>query len=190
MAVEKTRHLNQEKIFLGLCIEFPDIIATLLDPLAQVRLQGSDENGSYDDLLHEIIRIHHEHSDLDTETIYRVIVPPFSAQLEELHGGGELGPAHRLMQRFPVLKTRPPVDFIARSIRHFMDNFLSRDLEDEIRALTALYPNSEEEAFELRLNAQRAGLIALKERLRAEESALAEEAGNLKAMTAPTEGST
>jgi DNA primase len=189
MAIEKTRHLNQEKILLGLCIEFPEIMATLLDPLAQVRLQGSDENGSYDDLLHEIIRVHHEHCDLDTDTIYRVIARPFSAQLEDLHGSGGRGPAHRLIQRFPVLKTRPPADFIARSIRHFMDNFLSRDLEDEIRALTALYPNSEEEAFEVRLNAQRAGLLALKERLRAEESALAEEAGNLKALTAPTEGS-
>jgi DNA primase len=183
MAVEKTRHLNQEKIFLGLCIEFPDIVATLLDALAQVRLQGSDQNGSYDDFLHEIIRIHHEHTDLDAGAFYRLMTPALSALLEELHGCGEIGPAHRLIQRFPVLKARPPADFIARTIRHFIDNFLSRELEDEIRALTARYPNSEEEAFERRLNAQRAGLLALKERIRIEENALAEEAGNLKSMT-------
>jgi DNA primase len=192
MAVEKTRHLNQEKIFLGLCVEFPEIVASLLDPLSQVRLQGSDQYGSYDDFLHEIIRIHHEHADLGPDAFYHRMTPPLTAMLEELHGqgGAETGRGHRLMQRFPVLRTHPPTDFIARSVAHFMDNFLCRDLEDEIRALTALYPNSEEEAFEGRLNAQRAGLLALKDRLRAEESALAEEAGNLKAVTPATEGST
>jgi DNA primase len=180
-AIEKARYLSQEKIFLGLCIEFPHLIAPLLDELTQLRLRGRDQHGSHDDFLNEIIRIHHESGDLQAAAYYSVASPRFTAVLDDVHGRGKPGAAygHQLLRRFPILKTKPPADFIARSIRHFLNNFMSRELEDEIRELTAIYPEADEEAFEGRLNARRASLMALNDRIRAEESALAEEAASL-----------
>jgi hypothetical protein len=74
-------------------------------------------------------------------------------------------------------------------MRHFLDNFMSRELEDEIRELTAVYPDAEEEAFESRLNARRASLMALNDRIRAEESMLAEEAANIQSVPISSERS-
>jgi DNA primase len=173
---------TQEKLFLGLCVAYPAIVAGLLDRLAHVRLRGGDANARYEDFLQEIIRVHHEDADLAVDHIYQLVRPDFAELLDEVHGRAAEGLAcgHRLINRFAVLKADPPFDFIARSLVHFIEIFQLRSLEDEIRDLTARYPDTDEEAFEQRLNGRRAEYLALRERVRAEDNALAEEAANFK----------
>jgi DNA primase len=177
---------TQEKLFLGLCVAYPAIVAGLLDRFAHVRLRGTDASGGFDDFLQEIIRIHHEEADLGLDRIYQLVSPAFAGLLDEVHGRPTetLPGGHRLAARFPVLRADPPFDFIARSLIHFSEIFMLRDLEDEIRDLTARYPHANEEAFEQRLNSRRAEFLALRERVRADANALAEEAANLKGFQA------
>ncbi len=174
-----------ERDFLGFSVEYPDVFSQLMNRISNLHLHGALDDVTHDDFLRELIRLHHEIEPLDPERLHEVIDPRFWPLLDNVHGrssgGSVLG--HRLFQRWPVLRTKPPEDFVARFLAVRLDRFLIRDLENEVAAMEEEYGGEDETAAQQIGDvhtARIAELIDLREHVRHEETALAEEAENYK----------
>ncbi|WP_339071855.1 DNA primase [Methylovirgula sp. 4M-Z18] len=168
-----------ERDFLGLAVEYPDLFSQVMDRIGRLHLHGALDDSTHDEFLHELIRLHHEIEPLDAARLHEEIDPRFSPLLDNVHGCASEGTilGHRLFQRMPILRTRPPEDFIARYFAHLMDRFLVRELETEVASMEQIGDLHDARIVEL---------IDLREHVRHEESALAEEAENYKSLPAST----
>jgi DNA primase len=177
------RQSGLERIFLGLCVEFPDWALDAHERIVALRLRGTskgtdDEPFSHQrfaDALVDLITTEAIHTPRD---VYRRMDPILSGALDYLHGRETTHQAmgYRLRERFPVMKLKPSPDFLERCFGHFLQMLELRELQDRRDELLRLPPiefddNAEREALALQEE-----VMSLRDRVHANENELAEEA--------------
>ena len=183
-----TRGVGAERVFLGLCVEYPENVEVRIERIAVLKLRGGPD-WAYKRFLDDLISIFNENESVTTDMIYRKVSAEFFDVLEDLHGRktASLPSGHRLLSRLPILKTHPGPDFIVKLFVFYIEFFDLRDMEDEIAAIVKDYPAEpenevEEQLVEERLLARQTEILNLRERIRHYENSIAEEAANLKTL--------
>lgn len=120
-----------EKVLLGTLIEYPDLMEIHLDRLINIPLSET-----IDRFKRDIYRIFEEFSDVCVVTFYENIGDDFQKILEDVHGyldrGRKVAIAANLFKRFPLLRLKPPPDFVAQCVELFFNILEVRQLEREI----------------------------------------------------------
>jgi len=120
-----------EKVLLGTLIEYPDLMEIHLDRLINVPLSDKLDKFKCD-----IFRIFEEFNDVSVVTFYENIHDDFQNILEDVHGyldrGRKVAIATNLFRRFPLLRLKPPQDFVAQCVELFFNILEARQLEREI----------------------------------------------------------
>ncbi len=180
-----TRQVGLERIFLGLCVECPDLAVDHYERIIKVTMRGVySEAGDtvthqrFVDALMDLLTS--EQVDGPAE-IYRRLDPAFSGALDFFHGRGtpEFAMGHRLRSRFRIMGVHPPREFVERCFFNFLQIFLVREMEDDLASLLEQIEKSPSEldsrTEEHLLRLQRE-LIQTREAVNATELELAEEA--------------
>jgi DNA primase len=151
-----TDAINIERIFLGLCIHFPDLAERHRDRIVGIDLKGSHalpEGGHcrYGTFASDVMRVIDDDAvDPDASekfrAFYNALNPEFMETLDDLHGR-EVGSGHqwghRLKDRFPALKASPPEAFIERCFAVMLSRLEHRTAREE---LTRLWQHAPEDA--------------------------------------------
>lgn len=140
------RYISVERIFLGLCVHFPDLTERHRERIAGLKLRGnfkSEAHGTttYDTFLSDILRVIGEYDNPELREFYNLLDPYFMECLDFMHGREDrprgLVWGHRLMAIFPVLKTLPEESFVERCYDHFTRMLEFREAEDELSELSS-----------------------------------------------------
>jgi DNA primase len=184
-----TRGIGAERIFLGLCVAYPENVVDRIEPIDALKLRGGGPGLLYKKFLDDLISICNENENVTTDLIYTKVCPEFYFIIEEVHGRktASLPSGHRLLSRLPILKTHPGPDFIVKVFKFYIDFFQLRDMEDELAAIVKDYPAEpynevEEQLIEERLLARQSEILNLRERIRHDENSIAEEGANWKTL--------
>jgi DNA primase len=181
-----TRQVGLERIFLGLCVECPDLAVEHYERIIKVRMRGVYADGGdtvthqrFVDALMDLLTL--EQVDGPAE-IYRRLDPVFSGALDFFHGREtpELAMGHRLRSRFRIMGVHPPRDFVERCFFNFLQIFLVREMEDDLAHLLEQIeknPSDLDSRTEEHLLSLQRELIQTRESVNATELELAEEAG-------------
>ncbi len=192
------KYISVERIFLGLCIHFPDLAERHRERIAGLRLRGelrSDLYGvtPYDAFLGDALRLIDETGagheggpgeDRRAQDAFESLMEPaFMEGLEILHGREDerrgLVWGHRLMEEFPVLKTKPDSAFVERCFDHFIRLLEFREAEDELAALSSTPAEQLTDAWAERLFQLKRDIEADRAALDLVEQELAEMAGKM-----------
>jgi DNA primase len=167
------------QILFGLLVHYPSLLEDRSDAISRLEINdprlGEFRRALFLLLLHE--------RELSVQLIYDRLGEDFYDVLDEIHGyrSGEKPRGHKLFQRFPIVKIDPPFDFIARCVDHFIRMLELAQMAAEIEEITSAKGEAGQN--------DDAGLRALslirdyqlqEERIRVEDSALAEEASQIK----------
>ena len=145
LGVTTPRFISVERIFLGLCIHFPDLTERHRERIAGLKLRGtfkSENHGStgYDTFLSDVLRVIDEYDQPGQAEFYNLLDPYFMECLDFMHGREDqrrgLLWGHRLMEIFPILKLLPDESFVERCVDHFIRMLEFREAEDELAALS------------------------------------------------------
>jgi DNA primase len=145
LSVHAPRYGSVERIFLGLCIHFPDLTERHRERIATLKLRGdfkSDTHGTttYDRFLTDILRVIDEYEGPEQTEFYNLLDPYFMECLDYMHGREDqrrgLLWGHRVIDAFPVLKAAPDEAFMERCFDHFIRLLEFREAEDEVMALS------------------------------------------------------
>ena len=203
------KYISVERIFLGLCIHFPDLAERHRERIAGLRLRGelkSDLYGvtPYDAFLGDALRLidetgagqdgHPHDAAADgrraQDAFESLMEPAFMEGLETLHGREDerrgLAWGHRLMEEFPVLKAKPDGAFVERCFDHFIRLLEFREAEDELAELSATPAEQLTDAWAERLIQLKRDIEADRAVLDLVEQELAEVAGKLSEGARPT----
>jgi DNA primase len=177
-----TRGVGAERIFLGLCVEYPENVVDMIERIALLNLRGGGQDLLYKRFLQDLILIFIENEDVTTDMIYMEVSPEFYHVLEDLHGRetASLPRGHKLLARLPILKTHPHPGFIIDLFMYYIDVFVLRDMEDEIKAIVEDYPADPDNDLEEQLLARLSEMLNLRESIHHNENSIAEEAESLK----------
>lgn len=183
-----TRGIGAERIFLGLCVEYPENVVDRIERIADLKLRGGPDL-KYKRFLDDLISIFDENESVTTDMIYRKVSFEFYEVLQEVHGRktASLPSGHRLLSRLPILKTHPGPDFIVKLFQFYMEFFVLRDMEDELATIVKDYPaqpenEGEEQLREEQLLARQSEILNLRERIHHYDNSIAEEAAKLKTL--------
>jgi DNA primase len=110
-------------------VHYPDFLEEKQDKV--LSLQFAPELHDFWDALYQLLVIEEK---LTVHLIYNRLKPTFYEILESIHGEESHGRpwGYRLLQRFPILKTDPPRDFISRCMDHFIDLIHLHQIGDDI----------------------------------------------------------
>jgi DNA primase len=188
MAAEAPRFISVERIFLGLCIHFPDLTERHRERISGLRLRGSfksDQHGTttYDTFLSDVLRVIDEHEGPGQTEFYSLLDPYFMECLDFMHGREDqrrgLLWGHRLVEGFPVLKSQPEEAFVERCFDHFIRMLEFREAEDELTGLTSTPADQLTDAWAERLIQLKRDIETDRVALDSVEQELAEAAANL-----------
>jgi DNA primase len=185
LSAEPTRLVGLERIFLGMCVHFPDLFLRKSERIVRLHLRGGHDEHPFSDFAAELERVVSEHEVVDCVDFYNLMGDCYYQTLDFLHGrqvsqgAVQLVWGHNLFARFPILQFPLPELFIERCFNNFFELLLLRDLEDqradlllELREGNADFS----EAYERRLLALQRDIHEIGERTLHEELELAEEA--------------
>lgn len=177
------RQSGLERIFLGLCVEFPDWALDAHERVVALTLRGTSKGTDDEPFAHQ------KFSDafvalITTETIssagdaYRRMDPGFFGALDYLHGRETPAKAmgHRLRERFPVMKLQPSSDYLERCFWHFLEMLELRELQDKRDEVLKRAPEAFDEDAEREALALQEELMILRDVVLARENELSEEA--------------
>jgi DNA primase len=145
LTAQAPRYGSVERIFLGLCIHFPDLTERHRERIATLKLRGdfkSEIHGTttYDRFLTDILRVIDEYEGPEQSEFYNLLDPYFMECLDFMHGREDqrrgLHWGHRVIEAFPVLKASPDEAFMERCFDHFIRLLEFREAEDELTALS------------------------------------------------------
>jgi DNA primase len=155
-----TDAINIERIFLGLCIQFPDLAERHRDRIVGIDLKGScalPDGGvcRFSTFVSDVMRV------IDDDAIdpsgeekfrafYNLLNPEFMETLDDLHGresGGGAQWGHRLLDRFPALKAVPPESFIERCFAVMLARLEHRTAREELTRLWQHAPDDADDAW-------------------------------------------
>jgi DNA primase len=140
------KYIAVERIFLGLCIHFPDLTERHRERIAALKLRGnfkSEVHGttSYDTFLSDVLRVIGEYDSPELGEFYNLLDPYFMECLDFMHGREDLRRnltwGYRLLETFPVLKAAPDDGFVERCFDHFIRMLEFREAETELAALSS-----------------------------------------------------
>jgi DNA primase len=183
IAKEGHRH-GLQKLILGLLVHYPQLLDEKMPQLSDVEL--APEYDEFRSALYDLLVMN---NDVSVLLIYERLKPAFYDILEEIYGHGMAGrsPGHRLVQRFPILRVDPPVDFIASCIDHFAQLLMIEQIRAEITMLKETLANERIESSE-RILALIRDLHSREEAIQTMDLALAEQASEIKRLAlGPTE---
>ena len=181
-----TRQVGLERIFLGMCIEYPDLAEKAHEQILRLTMRGTyaDDGRTlthqrFVDALMDLLLVERIEGPAD---VYRRLDPTFSDALDFFHGreSPERAMGHRLRSRFPVLAVYPPRDFVERCFFNFLQIFIVREMEDDLAGLLEdleRTPAGLDERTEEHLLSLQRELLETRERANKTELDLAEEAG-------------
>ncbi|MGL4243474.1 MAG: hypothetical protein ACRCTI_20355, partial [Beijerinckiaceae bacterium] len=153
--------INIERIFLGLCIQFPDLTERHRDRIIGLDLKGASQlpDGSqcrFQTFVSDVMRVI-EDAGVDVEggdrfrAFYNGLNPEFMETLDDLHGRESLvaGAAwgHRLLDRFPALKVAPPESFVERAFAVMLARLEHRTAREEMARLWQHAPEDADDAW-------------------------------------------
>jgi DNA primase len=145
LSAHAPRYGSVERIFLGLCIHFPDLTERHRERIATLKLRGdfkSEIHGTttYDRFLTDVLRVIDEYEGPEQTEFYNLLDPYFMECLDFMHGREDqrrgLLWGHRVIEAFPVLKAAPDEAFMERCFDHFIRLLEFREAEDEVMALS------------------------------------------------------
>jgi DNA primase len=177
-----------ERIFLGLCIHFPDLTERHRERIAGLKLRGdfkSDVHGTttYDTFLSDVLRVIDEYEGPEQTEFYNLLDPYFMECLDFMHGREDrqrsLIWGHRLVEGFPVLKALPDEGFVERCFDHFIRMLEFREAEDELAALSTTPAEQLTDAWAERLIQLKRDIETDRATLDSVEQELAEAAANV-----------
>ena len=174
---ESGHHAGLERIVLGLCIERPDLLQEALEDVVSVPFSVPSHN-HFKQELHRIVV---DLDQVDVAAFYAAIDPKFFALLDDIHGGeGDEEKARetgsRLKRRFPILRLRPPPDFVRNCFRHLLDLLTLRVMEADLSAEIGDAGGEIDAGTERRVLAMTRDVARRREELARRERELAEEA--------------
>jgi DNA primase len=193
-----TDAINIERIFLGLCVQYPDLAERHRDRIVTIDLKGSHalpEGGActYGAFVGDVMRVIDDDAATGAQegafrAFYNALNPEFMETLDDLHGrevGGGAAWGHRLLDRFPTLRAAPPETFIERCFALILSRLEHRTAREELARLWRDTPQDADEAWFERVLATKTFVENWEAELFEAEQALDQEAEQImKAATA------
>jgi DNA primase len=172
---EGYRH-GLQKLILGLLVHHPTLLEEKMPLMAEITFVT--ELDEFRNALYDLLVMN---NNVSVQLIYDRLKPGFYKVLEEIHGHQTKTRAmgHRLMQRFPILRVDPPLEFISRCIDHFLSLLVTEQIREEIKVLKETPANDRTELSERVLSIVRDLQIQEAGNL-AKDLALAEEASEIR----------
>ncbi|MTH99577.1 DNA primase [Roseibium sp. RKSG952] len=179
-SVPDTPLFGTERLFCGLCLKYPDLLDRHVERIAGLPLS---------DALHQrfrdaLCRL----ADRSLETPVAELEHLFDDSLHQLvheftvnaEGASRSASFSALVQRFPLLKSNPPEDFVEAAFLHFLDVIELRGLEAELESEMAQAEEDLDEALWNRMRALTQDLGRRREECARTEGELAERAKKLR----------
>jgi DNA primase len=171
-------------ILLGLLVEHPEFLEEKQDRMERLELDAPLL--TFRNALYNLLIVQH---DISVELIYRELKTEFYAVLELVHGDHteKRARGYRLKQRFPIIEIDPPQSFISECIELFIDMIYAEQIEHEID-YEMLFAKSDREVsleIERRILNLRKEIHTTRERINTRDSALADEATELRRIYKP-----
>lgn len=188
-SAEPTRLIGLERVFLGMCVHYPDLVEQNRDKIAAMRFRGRHENTSFHDFISDLLHVIEEDEVRDYKVFYSRLSPGFFPALDFLHGravliaGQEMIPwGYNLFARFPILQAPVPERFIEECFSNFIELLWLRDLEDELKDGVDTMPPTADDGYGLWLIRLQEDILSTRERVMHKELELAEEAAAYKSV--------
>lgn len=173
-----------ERLVLGLCVRYPQLLDRHLERIASLRFSG-ELHQQFRDALCRIA------GDLEgapvADLAYSLDGPLQDLMAEMVGDKGQVSQPRKgaafsaLVQRFPLLRTDPPEDFVEAVFLHFLDVLELRTLETELEAEMATADAEFDENTWNRIRAVTQDLSRRREECVREEAELAERARKIRA---------
>jgi DNA primase len=186
------RQSGLERIFLGLCVEFPDWALKHHERIARITLRGTskgtdDESFGHQRFADGLIDLITTETITSARDVYRRLDPALSCALDYLHGREtpEKPMGYRLRERFPAMRLNTSPDFFERCFEHFLRMLELREMQDWRDDLMKLAPEMFDEDAEREVLALQGEIMLLRERVHHDENELAEEAQNFRKTSGP-----
>ena len=128
---EGRRH-GLQKVLLGLLVHYPDFLEDKSDQVSEIHFSPSLEE--FRQGLHDLLIMQCE---ISVQIIYSRLKPAFYEVLQDIHGEQtDKRPwGHRLFERFPILRSDPPRDFISRCIDLFVESLRIEQISEDIELI-------------------------------------------------------
>jgi DNA primase len=176
-----------ERIFLGLCIEFPDWALDAHERLMKLTLRGTSKGTDDEAFTHQrfadaLVELITTETIADASDVYRRLGPGFSGALDYLHGREtpDRRMGYRLRQRLPILNHNPSREFMTRCFWHFLEMLELRELEHQLHELVWRPPSAFDADAEHESDSLHKAIVAIRERVQNEDSELVEEASQFR----------
>ncbi|GGB35555.1 DNA primase [Roseibium aquae] len=187
VAAPETPMFGIERLIVGLCVRFPQLLDRHLERIAALQ---------FSDPLHERFRNHIcrmavRLEEVSASDLVQDLEEPLQDLLAESIGDAQntagAGGARRstfsaLLQRFPLLKSEPPEDFVEAAFLHFLDVLELKVLESELSREMDLAEADIDEQSWGRIRAMTQDLSRRREECAREEAGLAERARKLRSI--------
>jgi DNA primase len=177
MEAAAPRFVAVERLLLGLCIQFPELIEPRSERLASLRLRGAHKSAhfgsvTFERALSDLLSAMDGGAIDGVADLYEALDPYLGECLDALHGrvDGRLGLefGHRLFEAMPAARDNPDPRFPGQCLDHFMRLLEFREAEDELQLLSNLPAEqltdaAAERLFELKrdIESDRAALAAV-----------------------------
>jgi DNA primase len=177
---EPTRLIGLERVFLGMCVHYPDLVEQNRDRIASMNFRGEHDGTPFRDFVADLLRVIDEDDTRSFRDFYNLLSDSFFPSLNFLHGreARDLSRpwGHNLFARFPVLQRSVPERFIEECFSNFMELLWLRDLEDELKDGVDTMPPDADDSYSLWLVHLQHDILENRERILRKELELAEEA--------------
>jgi DNA primase len=177
---EPTRLIGLERVFLGMCVHYPDLVEQNRDRIASMNFRGEHLGTKFNGFVADLLRVIDEDDTRSFRDFYNLLSDAFFPALNFLHGreARDLGRpwGHNLFARFPVLQRGVPERFIEDCFSNFMELLWLRDLEDELKDGVDSMPADADDSYSLWLVHLQHDILENRDRILRKELELAEEA--------------
>ena len=179
-SAEPTRLVGLERVFLGMCVHYPDLVEQHREKIASMNFRGAHDGVPFNAFVADLMRVVDADDVRSYIEFYNLLGEGFFAGLGFLHGREDraLGRpwGHNLFARLPVLQRAVPERFVEDCFSTFMELLWLRDLEDELKAGVADMPADADDSYGSWLVNLQHDILANRERVLHKEQELAEEA--------------
>jgi DNA primase len=179
------QRLSLQKVVLGMLVQYPQFLEVKQDSLLRLRFAPDFEK-----FLSSLYRLLITDGELSVHFIWEKLAPEYYHVLEDIHGSDGNGrpSGRKLFSRFPILARDPPLDFVSKCLDHFIRILHVSEIHEDIQRARLEASEGEEGPVELLLSLVRE-YHSEQEIIGAEGQSLAEEAGAITRLWAPSRGS-
>jgi len=180
----QAQRLVLQKVVLGMLVQYPQFLEQKQDSLLRLRFDSDFEK-----FLSSLYRLLITECELSVQFIWDKLAPEYFRVLEEIHGrdGNERPSGRKLLRRFPILARDPPLDFVSRSMDHFIRVLHVSEIHQDIQRAELEAGEGDEAHVALLLNLVRE-YHSEQEIVSNEAQTLAEEAEIITRLWAPGRG--